>query len=209
MNRSTSVPDSTAGPSLNAFKAGKLQAMLLFGVVTVTAVWLYEANCIAVSIVDQYAYPIMLAAFGGSLIAMWVRPQHWMIALKVSFLTLLSYIVTYAQVLLYSPSETINLYDAATFPQWFPLRKCCSIYVFGEENCRIYFDRGVFFPRWLLHPGFMSSNRFIWQIAVFNFAAHGAIAPTLYRGIIGNYDFAGKFDSHKSLCRCDDDRGQY
>lgn len=117
--------------------------MLLFGVVTVTAVWLYEANCIAVSIVDQYAYPIMLAAFGGSLIAMWVRPQHWMIALKVSFLTLLSYIVTYAQVLLYSPSETINLYDAATFPQWFPLIYVAA-FMFLEKKTAVFTSIAVF-----------------------------------------------------------------
>jgi diguanylate cyclase len=121
--RTTQVPgitDTSATP-FNSFKMNTLKAMLLFGIVTILTIWFYEAHFVAISIVDRYAYPIMLIVFGGSLTMLQTSPQSCSIALSISFLTLMVYLVTYAQVLLYSPSEKINLYDVATFPQWFPL----------------------------------------------------------------------------------------
>jgi diguanylate cyclase (GGDEF)-like protein len=137
------MPISSSAPSLNAFKAGKLQAMLLFGIVTIAVIWFYEANFVAVSVVDRYAYPLMLVVFGGSLVMIRLRPQSWQAALKLSFLTLLGYIVTYAQVLLYSSSDQINLYDVATFPQWFPLVYVAA-FMFLDKRTAIFTSIAAF-----------------------------------------------------------------
>jgi hypothetical protein len=108
-------------PASNPFNLLWSKAVLGCSILTVSGIWIYEATCRRVILIDQYAYPIMLMVFTGSLIALQVRPKTWRSLVNLNFFTLAMYLVVYAQALIYAPSSNYNCYDIGAFPQWFPL----------------------------------------------------------------------------------------
>jgi diguanylate cyclase len=108
-------------PAFNPFNLLWSKAVLTCGSLTVGGIWLYEAAHSQVSLVNLYAYPIMLGVFVISLIMLQVWPKTWWILVNGNFTTLAIYLVVYTQAMIYAPSERYNAYDIGTFPQWFPL----------------------------------------------------------------------------------------
>jgi diguanylate cyclase (GGDEF)-like protein len=116
-----SRPARSLHPELHPFNLVWSKTVLGCGILTVSGIWIYEASCLRVNQVDQYGYPILLTVFGASLLTLQLRPKTWQILVNTNFLTLAMYFVIYTQAMLYAPSSNYNLYDVATFPQWFPI----------------------------------------------------------------------------------------
>jgi diguanylate cyclase len=126
-------------PASNPFNLLWSKAVLGCGILTVSGIWIYEATCRRVIPVDQYAYPIMLIVFTGSLIALQVRPKTWQSLVNLNFFTLAMYLVVYTQALIYAPSSNYNCYDMGAFPQWFPLIYVTA-FLFLRRKMAIHFS---------------------------------------------------------------------
>jgi diguanylate cyclase len=108
-------------PASNPFNLLWSKAVLGCGILTVGGIWIYEATCRRVSLVDHYGYPVLLIVFTASLIALHIQPKTWRSLVNINFLTFAIYLVVYTQAMIYAPSSNYNIYDIGTFPQWFPL----------------------------------------------------------------------------------------
>ncbi len=120
------APKPATYPVSNPFNLVWSKAVLGCGILTIGSIWLYEALGMRITLVDRYAYPIMLTTFTASLITLQLCPKTWQSIANLNFIVLAIYLVVYTQAMIYSPSGNYTFYDVGTFPQWFPI-----IYIMG------------------------------------------------------------------------------
>jgi diguanylate cyclase (GGDEF)-like protein len=132
------IPSSPASPAgtpatLHPLKLRLLKLLLSFGTVAVAITWFFETYTGRINATDRVAYPTMIVLFLVYLIMIYLRPSVLPVAELLSFSTFAGYIIIYLQLMLMGLHPNADLYELATFGQWFPLVYTAA-YIFLETR---------------------------------------------------------------------------
>ena len=123
--------NDVASPAIRSFQVRLLKAIAGLALISVTIIWLYEANVLhQISIIDRFGYPCFLISMSAVLISVTIKSEIYSLAALCAALTFAIYEIAFLQAVFYGFIS--DSYSVQTFSLWSPLIYV-AVFVFLER----------------------------------------------------------------------------